>query len=69
MITFLSNIGNIEYFLIFLALSIVAGSSVIEAIPTGALVGTMWMLVIDIFDKSTLMLYILRTFHINVKHK
>lgn len=39
---------------IFLALSIVAGSSIIEGIPTGALVGTMWMLVIDIFDKSTL---------------
>merc|ERR1719181_37898 len=37
----------------FIALSVVAGSAVIEAIPLAALVGTMWMLVIDIFDKST----------------
>ena len=37
----------------FLAMSVVAGSAVIERIPLAALVGTMWMLVIDIFDKST----------------
>lgn len=37
----------------FLALSVIAGSSLIEKIPLAALVGTMWMLVIDIFDKST----------------
>lgn len=37
----------------FLAMSVIAGSAVIEKIPLAALVGTMWMLVIDIFDKST----------------
>ena len=37
----------------FLAMSVIAGSSLIEKIPLAALVGTMWMLVIDIFDKST----------------
>ena len=36
----------------FLAMSVIAGSVVIEKIPLAALVGTMWMLVIDIFDKS-----------------
>ena len=34
----------------FLALSVCAGSSIIDKIPLAALVGTMWMLVLDIFD-------------------
>ncbi len=37
----------------FLAMSVIAGSALIEKIPLAALVGTMWMLVVDIFDKST----------------
>lgn len=32
---------------------IVIGSALIEAVPLAALVGTMWMLVLDIWDKST----------------